>query len=145
MKIKFMILAFFAFFGVCIPIYVSAEETQLSVRTVHNLVAGRIHDDTPLGQIYISNMGEHCGFNVWLDALPNKQGGFILQGVNSDEKLYVRLSGRGLHPFSDGNGVIIGDGDSKFSTINIVVDGEQNVLSDVWKIQVNGSIHKCRQ
>lgn len=128
----------------CMPFYASAESTQLSIKTVSNLSAGHVTDGTRIGKISISNADNHCGFNVWLDAFDNKNGRYTLKGVNSNTNtLNVRLSGNGLFYPLNHKGVDFGMGGEKFSSINIVIDGNQNINSDAWRIHVIGKTNEC--
>ncbi|CAI2091861.1 putative pilin structural protein SafD [Serratia ficaria] len=109
-------------------------DLKLSMRPINER---QLNDGQIIGSGQVAYQGEHRGFQVWLTA--EKQNGaaerYILRGSNNNtHRMFVRLERPEWIPDDIGKqGIIIYTGEAR-ADFNIVIDGDQEVAADSYRV-----------
>lgn len=119
----------------------ATDSVRLVVIGGEGLRSGELKDGTRIARGFVSSQEKHSGFHVWSDTqtVGNKPEQYILTGMqNGGSRIRVRLVSDGWSPDTvDGKG-IKKTTDENGSAFDIVVDGNQKVVSDRYRIELKG-------
>ncbi|MGP2408162.1 AfaD family invasin [Yersinia sp. 2545 StPb PI] len=119
----------------------AADTVQLTLRMDSVQVAGRVLDNSRIGQGQIVYDGEHAGFQVWSDTAPTggQPNSYVLTGQShGNNQLRVRIEQEGWVADSDGGkGIKIQTGE-RSTGFDLVIDGDQTVLADRYTLTLRG-------
>ncbi|OPJ99447.1 hypothetical protein B1R44_06995 [Serratia marcescens] len=97
----------------------------------------QLHDGQIIGSGQIVSPGEHRGFQVWLTAEKQNRAAarYILRGNNNNtHRMFVRLERSEAIPDEIGKQGIIIYTDAASVDFNIVIDGDQEVAADRYRV-----------
>ncbi|MCE1613388.1 AfaD family invasin [Enterobacter ludwigii] len=102
----------------------------------------QLYDGQIIGSGQIVSPGEHRGFQVWLTAEKNNGAAarYILRGNNNAHRMFVRLERPEAIPDDIGKQGIIIYTEATNVDFNIVVDGDQNVAVDRYRVPAQAGV-----
>ncbi|MFY3769344.1 Protein AggB [Providencia manganoxydans] len=118
----------------------AADAPQITINAVDSKTAGYVQDGELIAKGIISTNDDHVGFQLWLDSTSSgtRPNHFILFGERSGKTLSVRLKYNGAMSNTAGNKGVTILSDKNRESFDVVANGRQKVVSDVYPLNIQG-------